>query len=86
MSSHFANHVESGQFKFETTEEGNYVACFWGVEHHPKITLSVDFEWGTGVAVAAKTGFNNVAKRRNVDVSQFTYELYFEAYLNNFVC
>ncbi|XP_057444819.1 transmembrane emp24 domain-containing protein p24delta9-like, partial [Lotus japonicus] len=67
MSSHFANHVESGQFKFETTEEGNYVACFWGVEHHPKITLSVDFEWGTGVAVAAKTGFNNVAKRRNVD-------------------
>lgn len=69
-SYHFAEHVESGQFAFTAAEAGDYMACFWAADHKPPITLTVDFEWKTGVAAKDWT---NVAKKGSVDVSQLRY-------------
>lgn len=63
---HFGDHVQSGQFAFEAVETGNYIICFWGADHNPKVTFSVDFEWRSGVP----TKDWNVAKKTNIDVSQ----------------
>ncbi|XP_057444817.1 transmembrane emp24 domain-containing protein p24delta7-like [Lotus japonicus] len=65
---HLGDHIQSGQFAFQTVEAGNYIACFIVAEdkdkHDPHITLSVDFDWKSGVAAREWT---NVAKKTNVD-------------------
>jgi hypothetical protein len=58
--------VGSGQFAFTAPEEGDYMACFWGPDHKPPITMAVDFDWRTGVAAK---DWSNVAKKGQVDVS-----------------
>ncbi|KAK5839386.1 hypothetical protein PVK06_008165 [Gossypium arboreum] len=45
-------------------EQGNYMACFSAPEHWPLITLTIDFDWKTGVQF--KDWFN-VAKKGHVD-------------------
>ena len=42
------------------------MACFWAVDHNPVETLTVDFDWKTGVAAK---DWSNVAKKGQVDVS-----------------
>nr|KJB80248.1 hypothetical protein B456_013G089000 [Gossypium raimondii] len=63
---HSAEKVENGQFAFTATEQGDYMACFWAPEHSPPITVTVDFDWRTGVHTKDWT---NVAKKGQVDVS-----------------
>lgn len=58
--------MESGQFAFVAAEAGDYMACFWAADHNPQITLTVDFDWKTGVAAK---DWSNVAKKGQVDVS-----------------
>lgn len=65
-SYHYADHVESGQFAFTAAEEGDYMACFWAADHKPQVTLTVDFDWKSGVAAKDWT---NVAKKGSIDVS-----------------
>lgn len=65
-SYHFADHVESGQFAFTAVETGDYMTCFWSVDHNPPITVTIDFEWLTGVAAK---DWGNVAKKGQIDVS-----------------
>lgn len=60
--------MESGQFAFVAAEAGDYMACFWAPDHKPQITLTVDFDWKTGVAAK---DWSNVAKKGQVDVSLF---------------
>ncbi|XAR65221.1 hypothetical protein NMG60_11009267 [Bertholletia excelsa] len=66
-SYHHSDHVESGQFSFQAVEEGNYMACFWAADHKPQTTITVDFEWKTGVAAKDWT---NVAKKGSVEVME----------------
>lgn len=58
--------MENGQFAFTAAEQGDYMACFWAPEHTPPITVTVDFDWRTGVHTKDWT---NVAKKGQVDVS-----------------
>lgn len=65
-SYHSAENVDSGQFAFTAAEAGDYMTCFFAIDHNPKTTLTVDFDWRTGVAAKDWT---NVAKKGQVDVS-----------------
>ena len=63
---HYADRVDSGQFAFPAAEAGDYMACFWVLDHKPPLTLTIDLDWKTGVAAK---DWSNVAKKGQVDVS-----------------
>ena len=63
---HHADQVASGQFAFSAVEAGDYMACFSAVDHKPEVTLSIDFEWRTGVQ---SKSWATVAKKSQVEVS-----------------
>ncbi|XVE85822.1 hypothetical protein DITRI_Ditri17bG0121900 [Diplodiscus trichospermus] len=63
-SFHSAEKMEKGQFAFTAAEEGDYMACFGAPDHSPQITLTVDFDWRTGVHAK---DWSNVAKKGQVD-------------------
>lgn len=67
-SYHFSELVESGQFAFVAAEAGDYMACFWAPVFKPETTLTIEFDWKTGVAAK---DWSNVAKKGTVDVSIF---------------
>ncbi|KAK9675947.1 hypothetical protein RND81_11G043400 [Saponaria officinalis] len=64
---HTADKVESGQFAFTAVEAGDYMVCFWTEEHKPPATLTVDFDWKTGVAAK---DWGSVAKKGSIDVME----------------
>ncbi|THG22233.1 hypothetical protein TEA_029219 [Camellia sinensis var. sinensis] len=66
-SYHYAELVESGQFSFQAAEAGDYMTCFWALDHKPQSTITVDFDWKTGVAAKDWT---NVAKKGTIDFAQ----------------
>ncbi|KAG6468935.1 hypothetical protein ZIOFF_073630 [Zingiber officinale] len=63
-SIHYEDRVESGTFAFSANEEGDYLACVWAPYHQPAATLTVEFEWRTGVAAKDWT---NVAKKGQIE-------------------
>ncbi|KAL6969761.1 hypothetical protein U1Q18_029472 [Sarracenia purpurea var. burkii] len=65
-SYHYLENVESGQFGFQAHEAGDYMTCFWAADHKPPVTITVEFEWKSGVAAKDWT---NVAKKGSIDVS-----------------
>lgn len=64
---HYADRVDSGQFAFPAAESGDYMACFWVLDHKPPLTLTIDLDWKTGVAAK---DWSNVAKKGQVDVME----------------
>ncbi|KAI3730741.1 hypothetical protein L1987_61917 [Smallanthus sonchifolius] len=66
-SYHYADHVQSGQFSFQVVEGGDYVACFFALDHHPLIKFSVDFDWRSGLAAK---DWSSVAKKGSVDAME----------------
>ncbi|RWR78370.1 transmembrane emp24 domain-containing protein p24delta9 [Cinnamomum micranthum f. kanehirae] len=64
---HYADHVDSGNFAFTSTEAGDYMSCFWAPEHNPSTTITVEFEWKTGVAAK---DWSNVAKKGQIDAME----------------
>lgn len=64
---HYSDLVGSGQFAFTAAEAGDYMACFWAPDHKPQATITVDFDWKTGVAAK---DWSNVAKKGSIDVSE----------------
>lgn len=64
---HSSDHVETGQFAFTAVEAGDYMACFWTPEHNPPVTVTVDFDWKTGVAAK---DWGSVAKKGSVEVME----------------
>ncbi|KAI7990181.1 Transmembrane emp24 domain-containing protein p24delta7 [Camellia lanceoleosa] len=56
--------VESGQFSFQAAEAGDYMTCFWALDHKQQSTITIDFDWKTGVAAKDWT---NVAKKGTID-------------------
>ncbi|CAN4122135.1 unnamed protein product [Withania somnifera] len=65
---HQADNVIEGHFAFETAETGDYMTCFFASDHKPPLTVTVDFDWRTGVAAKDWT---NVAKKGSVEVMEF---------------
>ncbi|KAL8112009.1 hypothetical protein AgCh_019642 [Apium graveolens] len=63
-SYHYADHVQNGQFSFQAVEAGDYMACFWVVDQTPPATLTIDFDWKSGVATK---DWSNVAKKGSID-------------------
>lgn len=57
------------------------MACFWAPDHKPELTLSVEFEWKSGIEAKDWT---NVAKKGSVDVSFFQSGLFFSCLRNTF--
>jgi len=47
-------------------ESGDYMACYTAVDHKPEVTLSIDFDWRTGVQ---SKSWSSVAKKSQVEVS-----------------
>ncbi|GJW36696.1 transmembrane emp24 domain-containing protein p24delta9-like protein [Tanacetum coccineum] len=66
-SYHYADHVQSGQFAFQAVEGGDYMACFFALDHHPVVKFSIEFDWKSGVAAK---DWSNIAKRGTVDAMQ----------------
>ncbi|KAK7362389.1 hypothetical protein VNO77_04500 [Canavalia gladiata] len=64
---HYGDRVQTGQFAFAAGEAGDYMTCFWAVDHNPPTTMTIDFDWKTGVAAK---DWSNVAKKGQVDVME----------------
>ncbi|KAI4387502.1 hypothetical protein MLD38_005331 [Melastoma candidum] len=52
--------VTTGQFAFTAIEAGDYMVCFSVPNHDPVISMSVDFDWKTGVAAK---DWSSIAKK-----------------------
>ncbi|XP_071736513.1 transmembrane emp24 domain-containing protein p24delta9-like [Rutidosis leptorrhynchoides] len=66
-SYHSSENVQSGQFAFQAVEEGDYMACFFAIEHQPTIKIPIEFDWKSGVAAK---DWSNVAKKTSVDTME----------------
>ncbi|KAJ8760961.1 hypothetical protein K2173_021999 [Erythroxylum novogranatense] len=66
-SYHEASKVGAGEFGFTAVEAGDYLTCFSAEEHKPATTLTVEFDWRTGIAAKDWTG---VAKKGSVEVME----------------
>ncbi|KAK1351422.1 Transmembrane emp24 domain-containing protein p24delta9 [Heracleum sosnowskyi] len=64
---HYADHVDSGTFAFTAAESGDYMACYWAVDHKPPVALSIEFDWKSGVAAK---DWSKVAKKGQVQVME----------------
>ncbi|KVH97731.1 hypothetical protein Ccrd_000160 [Cynara cardunculus var. scolymus] len=59
-SYHSAENVQSGQFAFQAVEAGDYMACFFAIDHQPALKIPIEFDWRSGVAAK---DWSNVAKK-----------------------
>lgn len=75
---HQGDNVVEGHFAFEAAEAGDYMTCFFAADHKPPVTLSLDFDWRTGVAAKDWT---SVAKKGSVEVSPLLSSIYLLMYL-----
>ncbi|KAI7752451.1 hypothetical protein M8C21_020343 [Ambrosia artemisiifolia] len=64
---HYADHKESGNFAFTAGEAGDYMACFWTPKQSPEKSLSIDFEWKSGLAAK---DWSKVAKKGQVEMME----------------
>ncbi|CAN6708593.1 unnamed protein product [Malus baccata var. baccata] len=64
---HYGDHVESGNFAFTAAETGDYSACFWVSDHKPSTTVTIDFDWKTGVAAK---DWSKVAKKGQIETME----------------
>ncbi|KAL4577277.1 hypothetical protein LXL04_013383 [Taraxacum kok-saghyz] len=63
---HYADRRDTGSFAFTAGETGDYMACFWAAKQSPEKTLSIDFDWKSGLAAK---DWSKVAKKGQVEVS-----------------
>ncbi|KAL1569824.1 transmembrane emp24 domain-containing protein p24delta9-like [Salvia divinorum] len=66
-SHHYSDHVTEGHFAFQAVEAGDYMACFFAADHKPSTTISVDFDWKSGVVAKDWT---SVAKKGSVELME----------------
>ncbi|OWM75920.1 transmembrane emp24 domain-containing protein p24delta9-like [Punica granatum] len=64
---HYADSVDAGQFAFTTGDKGEHSACFWGHQHDPPVTMTIEIDWKTGVTTKE---WPSVAKKGQVDVME----------------
>ncbi|XP_057974258.1 transmembrane emp24 domain-containing protein p24delta7-like [Malania oleifera] len=65
---HTGKNVISGNFAFTAFEAGDYMACFSGLDQTLETTVTIDFEWKTGVAAK---DWSNVAKKGQIEYMEF---------------
>ncbi|XP_045810636.1 transmembrane emp24 domain-containing protein p24delta9-like [Trifolium pratense] len=61
---HVAERVQAGQFAFVAYESGDYQICFIDTTEDRQVTLSIDFDWRTGLPAVDRS---NIAKKSHVD-------------------
>ncbi|KAF5748963.1 transmembrane emp24 domain-containing protein p24delta9 [Tripterygium wilfordii] len=64
---HYGNHVETGNFAFTAAEAGDYTVCFWAPDHKPPATVTIDFEWRSGLHAK---DWSNVARKGQIEVME----------------
>ncbi|GFQ02573.1 transmembrane emp24 domain-containing protein p24delta9 [Phtheirospermum japonicum] len=74
-SYHYSDHVTEGNFAFQATEAGDYMACFFAADHKPALSITVDFDWKSGVAAKDWT---NVAKKGSVELMELELKKMFD--------
>ncbi|XP_022881839.1 transmembrane emp24 domain-containing protein p24delta9-like [Olea europaea var. sylvestris] len=74
-SYHYSDHVTEGHFAFQTAEAGDYMACFFAGDHKPSTTITVDFDWKSGIA---SKDWTNVAKKGSVEVMELELKKMFD--------
>lgn len=63
---HNIENANEGQFAFQAVEAGDYMTCFFASDYRPSTTMTIDFDWKSGVAAKDWT---DVAKKGSVEVS-----------------
>ncbi|XP_051122447.1 transmembrane emp24 domain-containing protein p24delta9-like isoform X2 [Andrographis paniculata] len=66
-SYHYADHVNDGNFAYQTVEEGDYLACFTAANHSPATTITIEFDWKSGIAAK---DWGSVAKKDSVELME----------------
>ncbi|MED6131578.1 hypothetical protein PIB30_010898 [Stylosanthes scabra] len=74
-SYHYAETVDSGNFWFTAEEAGDYTACFWAIDHTPEVTLIIDFDWKSGVAIK---DWSMVAKKGHIEAMELELKKLFD--------
>ncbi|GKB82033.1 transmembrane emp24 domain-containing protein p24delta9-like protein [Tanacetum coccineum] len=64
---HFADRKDAGNFAFTAGESGDYMACFWAAKQSPDKSLSIDFDWKSGLAAK---DWSKVAKKGQVEMME----------------
>ncbi|KAI9121707.1 hypothetical protein K1719_008740 [Acacia pycnantha] len=72
---HEGSRVDSGNFAFTASEAGDYTACFSTPEHKPPVTVTVEFDWRTGVAAK---DWSKVAKKGQIEAMEFELRKLYE--------
>ncbi|KAL0336433.1 UNVERIFIED_CONTAM: Transmembrane emp24 domain-containing protein p24delta9 [Sesamum radiatum] len=74
-SYHYSDHVTEGHFAYQAVEPGDYMACFFAADHKPPTSLTIDFDWKSGVAAKDWT---NVAKKGSVELMELELKKMFD--------
>ncbi|KAK4423719.1 Transmembrane emp24 domain-containing protein p24delta9 [Sesamum alatum] len=74
-SYHYSDNVNEGHFAFQAAEAGDYMACFFAADHKPSTTITIDFDWKSGVAAKDWT---NVAKKGSVELMELELKKMFD--------
>lgn len=72
---HYGDHVDNGNYAFTAAEAGDYMACFWAPDHKPAMTVTIDFEWKSGVAAK---DWSKVAKKGQIEVMEVELKKLFD--------
>ncbi|KAL8532469.1 hypothetical protein ACS0TY_008894 [Phlomoides rotata] len=74
-SYHTVENVNEGQFVFQALEAGDYMACFFASDHKQRTTMTIDFEWRSGVAAKDWT---DVAKKGSIESMELELKKMFD--------
>ncbi|CAL0317187.1 unnamed protein product [Lupinus luteus] len=76
---HHGDNVESGNFAFTAAEAGDYSTCFRLPDSRAMPTVTVEFDWKSGVAAK---DWSKVAKKGQVDVMEFELKRMYDTILS----
>ncbi|KAG9147618.1 hypothetical protein Leryth_015699 [Lithospermum erythrorhizon] len=64
---HKSENVTEGNFVFHAEEDEKYYTCFFAPSHEPPVTLTIEFEWKSGIIAK---DWSNVAKKGSVELME----------------
>ncbi|GKD64690.1 transmembrane emp24 domain-containing protein p24delta9-like protein [Tanacetum coccineum] len=72
---HYADQKEFGTFAFTANEDGDYMACFMVAKQNPPATLTIEFDWRSGLAAK---DWSKVAKRGQLEMMEIDLKKLFD--------
>nr|KAJ0214759.1 hypothetical protein LSAT_V11C400221890 [Lactuca sativa] len=72
---HYADQKAFGEFAYTANEDGDYMACFWVAKQNPPTTLTVEFEWKSGLSAK---DWSRVAKRGQIEMMELDLKKLFD--------